>query len=303
MSGGGAPLPRYVLVTPARNEAAHIADTVASVAAQTHLPERWVVVDDASTDGTADAARAAAAHLDWVEVVRVERAGGHDFGAKVRAFDTGDRRARAAPHDLVGNLDADVTVPPDYFARLAAAFASDPRLGVAGGAVLEPKRAGLAPQRNSEGNVAGAAQVFRRACLEAVGGFVPMPLGGEDAAAQIAARAAGWEVRMVEDLEVVHRGRVLAGSRSLVAARYRKGVTNWLLGYDPLFHLAASAWRAGEPPAVVGSLAMAAGYLATAVRRPPRPVAADVVAFLRDEQRRRLRHLAGRRAPARARTT
>ena len=45
---------KYVLITPARNEEAFIEKTLASMAAQTVLPQRWVIVDDGSTDQTAE---------------------------------------------------------------------------------------------------------------------------------------------------------------------------------------------------------------------------------------------------------
>jgi len=48
---GPSRIPRYVLVTPARNEASLIEFTIRAVAAQTVLPLRWVIVSDGSTDG------------------------------------------------------------------------------------------------------------------------------------------------------------------------------------------------------------------------------------------------------------
>ena len=42
----------YVLITPARNEAAFIEQTIESVVAQTARPAKWVIVSDGSTDGT-----------------------------------------------------------------------------------------------------------------------------------------------------------------------------------------------------------------------------------------------------------
>ena len=45
---------KYVLITPARNEEAFIERTLQSVTAQTVLPERWVMIDDGSTDRTGD---------------------------------------------------------------------------------------------------------------------------------------------------------------------------------------------------------------------------------------------------------
>ncbi|WP_371814095.1 glycosyltransferase [Phycicoccus sp. HDW14] len=74
---------RVAAVVPCKDEAERIAATVAAVAA---LPSvgRVVVVDDGSSDGTADAARAAGA-----EVVRHERNRG-----KAAALETGVRRVR-----------------------------------------------------------------------------------------------------------------------------------------------------------------------------------------------------------------
>ena len=47
-------LPRFVLITPAHNEEALIKKTIESVISQTILPMRWVIVDDGSTDRTAE---------------------------------------------------------------------------------------------------------------------------------------------------------------------------------------------------------------------------------------------------------
>jgi Glycosyltransferases involved in cell wall biogenesis len=54
---------KYVLITSARNEEAFIAKTLDSVVSQTVLPERWVIVDDGSTDHTAEVVERYAAPL------------------------------------------------------------------------------------------------------------------------------------------------------------------------------------------------------------------------------------------------
>src|SRR3954447_7710228 len=48
----GVEQPRILIVSPVRNEAAHIERVVRSVAAQDLLPARWIVVDDGSDDDT-----------------------------------------------------------------------------------------------------------------------------------------------------------------------------------------------------------------------------------------------------------
>src|SRR6266446_5927090 len=43
---------RYIAITPARDEEQFLPGLIASMAAQTRLPERWIVIDDGSADGT-----------------------------------------------------------------------------------------------------------------------------------------------------------------------------------------------------------------------------------------------------------
>ena len=67
---------KYVLITPARNEERFITKTLDSMVAQTLLPERWVIVDDGSTDRTAELVQSYSKRFPWIELVqRVQRAG------------------------------------------------------------------------------------------------------------------------------------------------------------------------------------------------------------------------------------
>lgn len=289
---------RYVLVTPARNEASGIAATLESVLAQHERPVRWVVVSDGSTDGTDAIVAAYAARHPFIHLLRRESDDHAGFASKVAAFADGYQLASRVDHDFVGNLDADVEVPPGYFSRLLDVFSSDPRLGLSGGQIHARLQGGVQVQRVSANSVAGAAALYRRDCFAQVGGFLPLPLGGEDSAAEILARYHGWRVEHVPELEVRHHGAVTHGTGSLLAARFRKGRTNRLLGYDPGFHVAVSAFRALEPPYVAGGAAMALGYLWSAVRLQPTVLPDPVVRFLRAEQRRRLTAIASGRAGA-----
>ena len=66
----------YVLVTAAYNEEAHIADTLRSVANQSALPCRWVIVSDGSTDRTDEIVLEWAKHHQFIEFVkRISRIG------------------------------------------------------------------------------------------------------------------------------------------------------------------------------------------------------------------------------------
>lgn len=285
----------YVLITAAHDEAAFVARTCESVLAQTPAPLRWIVVDDASSDGTgAIIERYRAAHPGLIELVRVEREPGRDFRNKVRAFERGLAHARQLPFTYVGNLDADIELPSDYYARMLAHFSNDPGLGIAGGMVHSRIDASYVAQNVALDSVAGAVQLFRRECFEAVGGYLPLRQGGIDAAAEIMARQKGWRVRTFTDIAVFEHRRTGTATARPLAARRREGARFYSLGYQWTFFLARCIRRSLERPRVIGSLTALYGYLVSAVRGDPVVLPRDALEFLRDEQRRKLLRLLGR---------
>jgi glycosyltransferase involved in cell wall biosynthesis len=292
---------RYVLITPARDEAATIGQVIAAVRAQVITPRRWIIVDDASVDGTADVVEEHIADVDWIRLVRHDAGSPADFAAKVYAFGAGLRHLDGVEYDFIGNLDADILVEPDYFARVLRVFQERPRLGIAGGRLVEEYGGRRVPQRISANSVAGAVQLFRRRAFEDIGGLQPMRLGGEDSVAEILARMRGWEVATLFDIEVRHQGQVLSLSKGPLAAWFTRGVLNRSLGYAPSFQAAVSVYRAAvQSPYGLTGAAMFAGYVSAAARRVAPALDAETVAFLRTEQRRRLLGMLGiRRESAR----
>src|SRR5262249_29412719 len=164
---------KYILITPARNEEAFIEKTLDSVITQTRLPERWVIVDDGSTDRTAEIVETYAKRHSWIELLRRRQHVERSFAGKVHAFDIGLDRVRSHDFEVIGNLDADLSFEPDYLEFLMRKFSEDPRLGVAGTPFTEAD--GYDSARDSfegENHVAGGCQLFRRQCFEDIGGYI-----------------------------------------------------------------------------------------------------------------------------------
>jgi glycosyltransferase involved in cell wall biosynthesis len=281
----------YVLVTAAYNEERHITETLRSVTSQTLLPRRWVIVSDGSTDKTDEIVRDWSSRHPFIEFVRVEKTGKHNFAAKVHALRRGFARLESVDHDFVGVLDADVSFEPDYFVRLLERFAKEPRLGIAGGSIEQCVDGEVVPRQKDPNTVAGAVQFLRRECFEQTGGLPALEYGGEDAAMEIAARMHGWQTRTFPELKVVHFGLVGAGAGGPLKARFKWGRMNFHLGYHPLFQLARSVYRIGERPLLLGSLAELAGFTVgkTQDRRPS--VDGELVRYLRREQLTKLKNL------------
>jgi glycosyltransferase involved in cell wall biosynthesis len=284
MAIGRAPAAGSVVITAARNAAQTIDAVITGVAEQVEPPSRWVIASDGSTDGTDEIVRSRAAELPWITLLRIDRDGPSSFAAKADALRAAYRTALDTPHGIVGNLDADIVVPREYYARCRAALTEQPRLGITGGVIVEAIAGNRIPQRSARHSVAGGIQAFRRECWDEVGqGYLALEGGGEDAVAEVLARAAGYDVVALGDLEAEHLGPVLGGRRNRIRARAARGVLHRQLGHRPWFQLASAASRITEPPIVVGSIATIAGYSWATIRRVPLSPPPDVVARIRAE--------------------
>lgn len=289
----------YVLITPARNEAAFIEQTIQAVVRQTHQPLRWVIVSDGSTDLTDDIVRKYASAYDWIELVRrPERAERH-FAAKVLAFNEGYARVKSLPHDVVGNLDADITFDPEYFAFLMGKFAANMKLGVAG----TPFREGTQQYNykfTSIEHVSGACQLFRRRCFEDIGGYVPIEGGGIDLVAVTTARMKGWQTRTFPEKVCLHHRTMGMATHGMVRAFLRGGARDYVLGVHPLWQLLRSFYQMTRRPFIIGGCSLLSGFAWAMLTRAPRPVPAELVAFRREDQMRRLRRFVRDASPRRS---
>src|SRR6266853_4212404 len=104
---------KYILITPARNEERFIRETLDSVVSQTVLPERWIIVDDGSTDCTAELVQAYTKRFSWIELIQRPQRVDRSFAGKVHAFNTGFNQISSISFDVIGNLDADLSFDPN----------------------------------------------------------------------------------------------------------------------------------------------------------------------------------------------
>jgi poly-beta-1,6-N-acetyl-D-glucosamine synthase len=282
---------KYVLITPAHNEAAFIEQTLKSVIAQTALPERWVIVDDGSTDETGEIVESYARKQRWIQLVRRQQRRDRNFAGKARAFNAGFERVRELPFDVVGNLDADVSFEPDYFEFLLGKFSELPQLGVAGTAMREANYDAVMDSFYNHNDVFGACQLFRRACFEQVGGYTPIKWGGIDWVAVRTARLKGWQTRSFCERLFYHHRPMGATDTNTLKARFDYGRKDYFLGNHPLWQIFRVSFQMMKRPYVVGGLLLLSGYFYSFASRMQRPVAPELLRFHRREQLERLRQL------------
>jgi poly-beta-1,6-N-acetyl-D-glucosamine synthase len=285
-----ADLPPYAIITPVRDEVAHFGRTASSIVGQNHRPTQWIIVDDGSTDGTEKIADDLAAEHDFVTVIHRPRRETRERGGPiVRAFKAGLDAIETEP-EFVVKLDGDLHLPPHYFAWVAETFANHADAGIVGGVVYVHDGRTWVRDRVAAQSVHGAIKAYRRSALVEMGGLHESM--GWDGIDEYAARARGWRVYPLTELQVLHYA-ARGSKQRWVRSRLEEGRGAWFMGYLPAFVVVRAAFRMlVETPRLLGGLTLAVGYLDAAVRR--RPLVPDPLARreLRAEQARRLRSLA-----------
>jgi biofilm PGA synthesis N-glycosyltransferase PgaC len=282
---------RYLLITPARNEAEFAKRTLDSVAAQTVRPAKWVIVDDGSTDDTPRLLAEFAAKHDWVEIVTRRDRGVRSVGPGViETFYAGLERCDLDDFDYVCKLDLDLELPKEYFEGLMEKMEGDPRLGTCSGKAWfeDPAGGGLVMELIGDEMSVGASKFFRTTCFRQIGGFARQVMW--DGIDCHRCRMLGWKVRSFRDdhLKFLHLRPMGSSHKGILHGRARHGRGQYLMGTSPVYMLVSVGYRVFSKPVLVGAAATLWGYLVASVTRPHRTVGADFRRFLKRYQWRAL---------------
>jgi biofilm PGA synthesis N-glycosyltransferase PgaC len=281
----------YSIITPARDEAETLPALARALGQQRVRPLRWVIVEGGSSDATVNVAETIVAEYDWARLVVLPATAPRERGAPiVRALHAGLDSLDLEP-DVVVNVDADVTMEPDYFERLLDAFARDPSLGIASGSAWELDDGVWRQRFVTGGTVWGATRAYRWECLQEV-----LPLEerhGWDGIDQLKARARGWHTTTLTDLPFRHHRAEGLGDGSTWAHWAANGDTAYFMGYRPWYLLARTLHQLRRDPS---AFALLHGYVSAALRRSPRLEDPSARAVLRTDQS--MRNLLHRRREA-----
>jgi glycosyltransferase involved in cell wall biosynthesis len=255
---------KYVIISPVRNEAQFIKQTLKAVAGQTVKPSEWIIVDDGSTDETAEIVSRYAAVHPWLKLVnrsaRDDRQGDRQRGKGViDVFYFGYARLIAQDYEFIIKLDGDVYFEPNYFEFLLEKFASNPKLGLAGGGLYERVDGKNWTLVSFSDHVGGPAKMYRRTCFEAMGGLVPAL--GWDGLDEWKALTLGWEVRSFSELKVLHY-RIMGNATGPLKSKIEQGYGAHYMGYHPLYQIARGIRHVFHRPFLVGGMAMIIAYFA-----------------------------------------
>ncbi len=283
----------YLLVSPCRDEAEYVRQTLDSVVSQSVLPAKWIIVDDGSTDETPSILDEYARRYDFIEVLRKPDRGARRVGPGViDAFYYGYERAHPERYAYVCKFDVDLRLPPLYFQRIIERMERNPRLGTFSGKPYYPGPGNV--EKSFSGHLVseacgdemsvGMIKFYRRTCFEEIGGFVREVMW--DGIDCHRCRMLGWIAESSDDPEIrfIHLRPMGSSQQGIFTGRMRHGFGQWFMGTSPLYMAASAVFRMSRPPYVVGGAAMWWGFARSAFRGERRFDDAAFRAFLRRYQ-------------------
>ena len=229
---------KYYIVIPSYNEEAFIALTLKSLVSQTVLPSKIVVVNDNSTDKTAEIVLAFAKENPYISLVNKTSENIHLPGSKViqafqKGFETLDEN-----YDFIVKLDADLIFPSNYFETITKHFQSDSKIGMVGGfCYIERSGNWILENLTDKDHIRGALKAYRKETFQQIGGLKPAM--GWDTVDELLCKYYNWKVVTDESLHVKHLKPT--GANYNKTARYKQGEAFYTLGYGFFITAIASA--------------------------------------------------------------
>lgn len=280
----------YVLISPCRNEARFMRQTLDSVIGQTIRPAKWVIVDDGSSDETPRILEEYCRAHPWIQVVTRADRGRRAVGPGViEAFYAGFDTVNPDDYEYLCKLDLDLRLPPGYFAELMRRMTENPRIATCSGKPCIELNGRLVPERDHGDETSiGASKFYRTKRFVEVGGFVREVMW--DGIDCHRCRMKGWIACSWDDPELrfAHLRPEGSSEKGIVSGRVRAGYGQYFMGSGFLFVLAVAIFRIRSRPYVIGSLAMLWGWLKSALLRKPRYGDPAFRKFLRRYQMRAL---------------
>ncbi|CAN5374531.1 glycosyltransferase family A protein [soil metagenome] len=230
---------KIYIIIPAYNEAAFIGKTLSSLAGQSLLPKKIVVVNDHSGDATGEIVDEFSRTHDFISQVHLNtKVTTHSPGSKViRAFNIGFKDLDE-DYDIICKFDADLIFPEDYLEKISSHFKSNPSAGMAGGfcTVLRDNR-WVIENLTGKDHIRGALKAYRKKCFLEIGKLKEAM--GWDTVDELLARYHGWEIITDSTLLVKHLKPT--GSSYSNKSGFKQGAAFYRLRYGARLTIIASA--------------------------------------------------------------
>ena len=227
---------QFGIIIPAHNEGDILSQTLDSLLSQIVPAHTIVVIDDNSTDNTAEVLSDYCRRFPQIRTLyrssSVQRLPG---GKIVQAFNAG--LPLLGEVDVICKYDADLIFPPNSLATPQPNYLQNPHLRMCGGVCsIEKDGKWIKENLTNKNHLRGALKSYRKECFEAIGGLKEAM--GWDTVDELLAQYHGWELLVIEDLEVKHLRPTASGYNP--QAQYMQGGMFYRIRYGFILSMIAS---------------------------------------------------------------
>ncbi|WP_447952123.1 glycosyltransferase family 2 protein [Chryseobacterium koreense] len=208
---------KFLIIIPAHNEEKNISFCLESLKNQTFKDFEVIVVNDGSTDKTAEITNDFASTDFRFKVQHLEKSE-HQPGAKVvLTFNKGLEMVDLKRFDIICKFDADIIFPKNYLEKINRMYVENPRAGMVSGLVRikksvfeknlaydfkDQKHQWTFENLSSKNHIRGPIKSYRKECFQQMKGL--RPVLGWDNIDTMLAKKNGWEIITIKDLWVKH---------------------------------------------------------------------------------------------------
>lgn len=277
---------KYYIIIPSHNEEQLISLTLQSLAEQTVLPAKVVVVNDNSTDKTAEIVLAFAEKYPFISLVNKTSHVIHLPGSKViLAFQKG-LETLDDEYDFIVKADSDLIFPNNYFETIIKHFKSDEKIGMAGGfCYIEKNGEWVLENLTDKDHIRGALKAYRKETFKEIGGLKPAM--GWDTVDELLCKFYGWKVVTDTSLKVKHLKPT--GTSYNKTARYKQGEAFYTLGYGFLITAIASAKLAMMKKKPLLFIDYIQGFMKAKSSKKPLLVTSEQAKFIRNYRLKKMK--------------
>jgi len=276
---------KYIIITPAKDEAAFISKTIESVINQTLQPVEWIIVDDRSKDTTNEIVKSYALNHKMIKVIKTSDNRDRSGGSKVvDAFYTGLEVKETKDYDFLVKLDADLILPADYFEKIAECFLKNPKMGLCGGYCINEANGVFKREVSASYHIRGAFKSLRRECFEDIGGFKRIWFW--DGVDEMEAMYKGWETKVLE-IPVIHLRPTTAIYNKREHA-YKSGYESFRMGNTVLLALIRTGFKFFNKPYFIYGYYYLKGFIKAKLKNEDKYFNDDFNSFTRNFHYRRI---------------
>ncbi|MDQ0595222.1 glycosyltransferase involved in cell wall biosynthesis [Chryseobacterium ginsenosidimutans] len=192
---------RFLIIIPAHNEENNLSFTLDSLRLQSFKDFKVVVVNDGSTDGTAEIIKKYIDNDSRFETINLQKSA-HQPGSKVvNAFKNGLDTQNIDEFEIICKFDADVILPENYLETVENSFKNNPQYGLIGGLLYVERDGNWVYEGNSnKHHVRGPMKAYRKESFSQMGSL--RETLGWDNIDSILLENLGWKEIVIPELHV-----------------------------------------------------------------------------------------------------